>query len=97
MGLRTYSQHREKWKDNHIPQNYYCQILFYMAVLEADFCVLKAQLKTVFDSVPYLQTKHFFIERTEVQGDIDYLMEKGSEFWEYVKKSVKPPLILPPI
>lgn len=91
------SMHREKWKGNHIPQNYYCQTIFYMAVLEADFACLKAQLKTVFDGVPYLQTKHFFIERSEVQDDIDYLMQKGSEFWEFVKKGVRPPLILPPI
>ena len=90
------SMHREKW-NHQIPQNYYCQVLFYMAVLEADFCVLKAQLKTVFEGVPYLQTKHFFIERSEVESDIDYLMKKGSEFWEYVKKGVKPPLILPPL
>ena len=91
------SQHREKWKDDHIPQNYYCQTIFYMAVLEADFCVLKAQLKTVFDGIPYLQTKHFFMERSEVQDDIDYLMKKGSEFWEYVKNNQRPPLMLPSI
>ena len=91
------SQHREKWKGNHIPQNYYCQTIFYMAVLEADFCVLKAQLKTVFEGVPYLQTKHFFLERSEVQADIDYLMKKGSEFWEYVKNNHRPPLLLPEI
>ena len=91
------SQHREKWKGDHIPQNYYCQIIFYMAVLEADFCVLKAQLKTVFEGIPYLQTKHFFIERAEVQADMDYLMKKGSEFWEYVKNNHCPPLMLPQI
>lgn len=89
------SQHREKWKDNHIPQNYYCQTIFYMAVLEADFCVLKAQLKTVFDGVPYLQTKHFFIEASDVREDMAYLMRKGSEFWEYVKSNQCPPLVLP--
>ena len=31
------SQHREKWKGNHIPQNYFCQVLFYMSVYEAYF------------------------------------------------------------
>lgn len=90
------SQHREKWKDA-VPQNYYCQCLFYMAVCEADFCVLKAQLKTVFDGVPYLQTKHYFIERSEKQADIDYLMQEGERFWEYVKSDTRPPLLLPNI
>lgn len=88
------SMHREKWK-NQVPMNYYCQILFYMAVIEADFTILKAQLKTVFDGMPYLQTKHYTIERSEVQDDIDYIMKKGEEFWQYVKSGKCPPLVLP--
>lgn len=90
------SMQKEKWR-NQIPMNYYCQCLFYMAVYEAEFCVLKAQLKTVFDGVPYLQTKHYFIERSEVQSDIDYLMQKGSEFWESVQSGQCPALVLPAI
>lgn len=90
------SMQKEKWK-NQIPMNYYCQCLFYMAVCEAEFCVLKAQLKTVFDGFPYLQTKHYHIERSDVLEDIDYLMKKGAEFWEYVKSGKQPPLVLPNI
>lgn len=90
------SMQREKW-NNQIPMNYYCQVLFYMAVIEADFVVLKAQLKTVFDGIPYLQTRHYHIEREDVQEDIDYLMKKGAEFWEYVKADKRPPLVLPDI
>ena len=90
------SMHKEKWNDQ-IPNNYYCQILFYMAVCEADFAILKAQLKTVFDGVPYLQTKHYHIERSEVQEDIDLIMKKGAEFWEYVKADKRPPLQLPEV
>lgn len=90
------SMHKEKW-DKQIPQNYYCQCLFYMAVLEADFCILKAQLKTVFDGVPYLQVKHYKIERSEVQEDIDYLMSEGERFWRYVQSGKQPPLKLPEI
>lgn len=87
---------REKWKDR-IPQNYFCQVCFYMAVMEADFAVLKAQLKTDFDGDVRLETRHYHIERGEVQEDIDYLMQKGAEFWEYVKSDTRPPLILPEI
>lgn len=89
------SQHREKWKDNSIPQNYYCQCLFYMAVLEVDFCILKAQLKTSFDNIPYLQTKHYFIDCEEVEEDINYLMKEGKKFWQYVVSGKRPPLQLP--
>lgn len=85
---------REKWKDK-IPQNYYCQSLFYMAVVEAEFCVLKAQLKTVIDEIPKLETRHYFIERSEVQEDIEYLMNEGEDFWQYVKNNRVPPLRLP--
>lgn len=85
---------REKWKDR-IPMNYYCQVCFYMAVMEADFAVLKAQLKTDFDGDVKLETRHYHIERSEVQEDIDYLIQKGAEFWEYVKNDIRPPLVLP--
>jgi hypothetical protein len=49
----------------------------------------------VFEGVPYLQTKHYHIEREEVQEDIDYLMKKGAEFFEYIKNDKRPPLVLP--
>lgn len=90
------SMQKEKW--NHkIPMNYFYQVLFYMAVIEADFAILKAQMKTEFDGVPYLQTRHYLIERADVQEDMDYLMEKGAAFWECVKNKEKPALILPEI
>ena len=88
------SMQKEKWKDR-IPDNYYIQCLWYMAVTEFDFCVLKSQLKSEFNGEVYLQTKHYRIEREDVQADIDYLMKKGSEFWEYVKSGKVPPLVLP--
>jgi len=88
------SMQKEKWKDC-IPMNYYCQVCFYMAVMEADFAVLKAQLKTDFDGDIRLSTRHYHIERDEVQEDIDYLMQKGAEFWEHVESDTRPPLVLP--
>lgn len=90
------SMQKEKW-NHQIPMNYYCQCCFYMAVLEADFCVLKGQLKSEFNGEVYLQTKHYKIERTEAQEDINYLMQKGSEFWQYVKTGKQPALVLPEI
>lgn len=87
---------RAKWKDR-IPDNYFCQVLFYMAVIEADFAVLKAQIKTVIDGDVRLETKHYKIERADVQEDIDYLMNACKDFWQYVKDDKEPPLILPKI
>ena len=90
------SMQKEKWKDR-IPDNYYIQILHYMLVTEAEFAELTAQLKYEFDGQIYKQTKQFHIERSDVQDDLEYLLKKESEFWEYTQKRVMPPLILPPL
>lgn len=90
------SMQKEKW-NKQIPDNYYIQLLHGFLIMEADFAVLKAQLKTVFDGVPYLQTKHYHIERSDVESDIEYLAEAEEKFWGYVKRNIKPPLILPPL
>ena len=90
------SMQKEKW-NNKIPDNYYIQILHYLAVTEFEFAILKAQLKTVFNDVPYLQTKHYFIERADVEADIEYLMAAEKSFWQSVENKIKPALILPPL
>ena len=93
----TSAVQRAKW-NNQIPQNYYCQVLWYMMVTEFDFAILKAQLKTEWPGqLPSLRTEHYLIERSEVQQDIDYLREAGKQFWSYVEKDTRPPLILPEI
>lgn len=91
------SMQKEKW-DHRIPDNYYIQVLHYLAVTGFDFAVLKAQLKYEFQGGDImLQTKHYKIERSEVQPDIEYLMRKESEFWEAVQTRKKPALLLPEI
>ncbi len=90
------SMQKEKWKQQ-IPDNYYVQVLHYLMVTEFDFAELKAQLKYDLGGEVYLQTRHYHIERSDVQEDIDYLMQKEAEFWEYVKSDTRPPLILPEI
>ena len=42
------SMQKEKWNQK-IPDNYYIQLLHGFLIMEADFAVLKAQLKTVFE------------------------------------------------
>lgn len=90
------SMQKEKWNQR-IPDNYYIQILHYLMVTGFDFAVLKAQLKTVFDGVPYLQTKHYFIERADVEADIQYLANEEKKFWQHVIERTQPALILPDI
>lgn len=88
------SMQKEKW-NNRIPDNYYVQCLHYLAVTDFDFVILKAQLKTEFEGVTYLQTKHYMFNRDEVHEDITYLMKEEERFWRYVKSGEKPPLVLP--
>lgn len=90
------SMQKEKWKDR-IPDNYYIQILHYLLVTEFDFAVLKAQLKYEFNGEIYLQTKHYKIEREEVQADIEFLESSEKKFWQQVQDRKRPDLILPNI
>lgn len=91
------SMQKEKW-DHRIPDNYYIQVLHYLMVTEYDFAVLKAQLKYEFQGGDVmLQTKHYKIERSEVQQDILYLAQKEADFWEKVQAKKKPALLLPEI
>lgn len=88
------SMQKEKW-NNRIPDNYYIQILHGLLIMEADFAILKAQLKSDFGGEIYLQTKHYKIERSEVQEDIKYLEKAERRFWHQVKTGCEPALILP--
>lgn len=90
------SMQREKW-NHRIPDNYYIQLLHYFLVTEFDFAVLKAQLKSEFNGESYIQTKHYHIERSEVQSDIDFLEASERRFWKQVQQRRKPYLILPDI
>lgn len=91
------SMQKETW-DRRIPDNYYVQVLHYLMVTEFDFAVLKAQLKYEFQGGDImLQTKHYKIERSEVEDDISYLARNEADFWKNVQAKKKPALLLPEI
>lgn len=90
------SMQKEKWRDR-IPDNYYIQVLHYLAVTEYEFAVLKAQLKSVWGGQLRIATKHYFIERKDAEEDIRYLIEAEGRFWEHVVSGKRPDLILPAI
>lgn len=87
---------KEKW-NHRIPDNYYCQVLWYLAVTGFDFAILKAQLKYEYDGKIFLNTQHYPIEREEVEEDIAYLMAKAKVFYEHIKNDKRPALLLPEI
>lgn len=84
-----------EWKDG-IPQSYYAQVLHQLAATGWDFVILFAYLRTPYNgNVARLVERS--IERSEVGDDIDYLIERETEFWQSVKSGTRPPLKLPEI
>lgn len=86
----------EKWKDR-IPDNYYLQVLHYLLVTGYEFVALRARLKSNWGKEIRVQEKDYFIERDEVQEDLDYLLKEEIKFWKYVEGRRKPSRILPQI
>lgn len=90
------SMQKEKWKDK-IPDNYYCQLLHGLMVTEFEFAILKAQLKFDYGGEIVMHTRHYKIERSEVEADIEYLQSSERSFWKSVQERKQPALILPEI
>ena len=91
----TSSSQAQKWKDNNIPDNYYCQVLFYLGVTEWQYVFLRANLKYDYPDSPLrIVTKDYYIERSEVEEDITTIMEAAAEFHKSLKENKEPPLIL---
>lgn len=95
------SMQKEKWwKDGKpcIPDQYYCQIIWQLIATGFDFAVLHAQLKYDYGDEARSERRTYFIERSEVLEDIEYLQAEGVRFWnDYVLADRQPNLILPEI
>lgn len=90
----TNAQQSAKWKDR-IPDNYYCQVLYYLGVTDFDFVDLRAHLKYEFPDEPVkIWIKDYHIERSEVEEDIQIVMQKAGEFAELLKKNEEPATLL---
>ncbi len=88
------AQQSAKWKDA-IPDNYYCQVLFYLGVTEFEYVDLRAHLKYDFpDSPLHIVIRDYHIERSEVEEDIEMVMEKAAVFAEALRKNKEPSLLL---
>lgn len=85
-----------KW-DGRIPDNYYCQVLHYLAVMEYDFAILKAQIKSGTGLRMRLETRHYLIERSDVEEDIQWLVNAEKRMYDCILSARRPDLILPAI
>lgn len=78
-GVRQY----RKWKDDEIPDDYYCQCLHYMAVTGADYWYIAVLLGGN-------EAKWKRIERNE--EDIQHLIMAETDFWKLVETRTPPPV-----
>ena len=85
-----------KW-ENGIPTSYLCQICHGLAVTDAAFVIVKAQLKYWKEDRLFITTREYRYEREQLEDDIKYLMTAEEQFWEGVQSHKRPPLILPQI
>ena len=72
---------------NGLPQNYFVQILHYLLVRkDMTFAVLYVELRFYDYSngkkYDHSEMRHYFVKRSEVQNQIDYLEKKETEFYE---------------
>lgn len=95
------SMQKEKWwKDGQpcIQDQYYCQLIWQLIASGFDFAVLHAQLKYDYGGDVRSERRTYFVERSEVLEDIEYLKAEGVKFWtEYVLTDRQPNQILPDI
>ena len=87
----------QKW-DGHVPEYYYAQVLHYFVTLGWTFAWLKVQImQTGWNEQTELVTRHYPFLRRALMEDMKYLYMKEKEFWAYVERKERPPLILPPL
>ncbi len=91
------SMSKEKWDGDNIPDNYYIQVLHYLMVTEYEFVDLRAQIKCEWNNQLRLTTKDYHIERSEVEEDIQILLDAEKKFINKVNNRSQPSLILPNI
>ncbi|MDE5854182.1 MAG: YqaJ viral recombinase family protein [Ruminococcus sp.] len=86
----------DEWNDR-IPDSYYIQVLHQLICTSFDFVVVMANIRYKKDDVLRSQIRYYFIERSDVQTDMEWLKQKEQSFWQSVQEKKCPALILPEI
>ena len=82
--------YEEKWK-NDIPIEYYLQIQHYLSVTNYNYAILYADIRLEYTEDKKHEIKQYFIERND--EDINQIIEKEKEFYQYLVEYKQPPLI----
>lgn len=86
----------QEW-DGRIPDSYYIQVLHQLICTGFDFAEIMAYIRYFKDSELRSQIRYYKVERTDVQSDINWLIQKEKTFWQGVREKQCPALILPEI
>lgn len=92
-------QNPMQWSEweNRIPDTYYAQVLHQLAATDWNFVILRAYIRYYKNDALRVAIRDYPIEKNDVQTDIDYLIQRESEFWKDVQNRTRPHLILPEI
>ena len=75
---------KDRWQEGQIPDNYYCQILHYMTIMEMDYCYIAC----LFDNC-----SDYVIRKVEFnEDDAAALMSTEQNFWENMALGIEPPV-----
>lgn len=81
----------EKWSNGQMPQNYYIQVLHQLLATGYDFVYLFAALYSMTGDITL---REYEIHRSDVEQDLEWLVEKETEFWRHVTGGTLPPMPL---
>ena len=81
----------EKWANGCVPQNYFCQLMWQMYCTGFDFADLAAGLFAMNGDMTF-RVYHF--ERENCEEDMEWVLEQGKRFWNYVESDTPPPTLL---
>ena len=88
----------EEW-ENRVPQDYYVQILHQLLVTGRKFSVINPEFRWIDRETGEIRTsvRRMTIRTSDgnIASDMKYLDEAEHEFWGYVTRRERPPLILP--
>lgn len=95
----TTIQNSMQWSewDNRIPDSYYVQILHQLACTGWSFAILYACINYTSKGEKRTALRYYRIDRNDVSDDIEWLIQKETDFWRKVVKNEEPDLILPEI
>lgn len=91
------SKQWDEW-DNKIPDSYYTQILHQLYCTGYNFAILRAYIR-FYDKDGNIKAtvRDYKIQRSDVEEDIEFIVEKEREFYKCVIEKKQPALILPQI